>query len=724
MASSVIQSAKKIAALGYHVIPIAGKAKYPNDSNFLEFRIKPDEIHRYFTQGREWNLGVLLGTEVDKESFLVGIDIDIKDELFIQRVRSAIPGDPIAKFGSKGITFLVRSAHSMKSAKFHRKDSVTGKRFTVIDFMGAGNQTVIPPSIHPDTKRPYEWRSEITLENTPITQLPLIDEWVVAEIKTAVNKPDSPWFLINDMSWHGPGGGGTVDDSLMRATAAMVEAGCPDDFILARCRRAVDECLAVHGHNNWDDRIYEKRIINLVESARNKGFQTDVASKKVPASLLRAEWLAGALGGLPFLRRQPGAMLRYHDGCWVPQRLEPLETRLINEFRIGYKDMREALSTFRSMVEVWPDIHVPKVRLQNGTFDLMSGDFTEQGSPEDYILYRLPFSFDRGAKCPTYDRFIKRVFKQAPASDDDPRSDEERLRDQELSVQNFEEFIGLTLVPDISFQTALAVVGETRTGKSTLINLIHMLHAPDAVSASTIDTFNEERARTAMVGRLVNISPEVSGMSAMADRMFKAITGGDRVPVRELYKEQTYATITARVIIVGNENFRYSDDSGAIERRLLYLHCGESLRENEQDLSLSNKLKSELPGIFNRMAAGYLRLRARGGFEKPRIHKIKINQLTEENNQALQFLIDQTHQGLAMKHPDYEIPNGVEPAEESMSVYMRYMEWAKASGHKPMSNVTFGTRMTRLGFPSFNKRVGGRPIKVRAITFLNAHGGY
>ena len=725
--SPVVQAAWRMSSLGYHVVPIRNKAKFPEDSNFLHFRIKPDELTTYFTPNREWNVGVIMGTEVSPGRFMVGIDIDEEDDVLIQRVRTAIDGEPVTKKGRKGLTYLVCAPHEIKSKKFRRQDRITKKNYTAIDFMGVGNQTVVPPSIHPDTGQPYQWISERSLENCPPTDLPLIDEWTVVEIQTAVNKPDSPWFLINDMSWHGPGGGGTVDDSLMRATAAMLEAGCPDDFIYNRCRRAVDACLATHGRNDWDDAVYDKRIRNLVESGRQKGFDATApnapGSKKIPPALIRARWLAGALGGRDLLRRNPGLLLRYSDGCWTPQRPEPLEIRLIDEFNIAHKEMREAFLTLRDMIEPWPDVRIPRVRLQNGTFDLMTGHFSEQGMPEDYILHRLPFHYDADAECPIYDRFIQRAFKQA-VRDDDPRSDEERVDDQRLSVQNFEEFVGLTLVPDLSFQTAMAVVGETRTGKSTLLNLISMLHSPDAISASTIDTFNDERARTAMVGKLINISSEVDHMSAMADRMFKAVTGGDKVPVRALYQEQTYAVITARIIITGNENFRYSDDSGAIERRLLYLHCGESLRKEEQDVGLPDKLKAELPGIFNRMAAGYLRLKARGGFEKPRIHTIKVQELSEENNQVYQFLIDQTHEGLHLKHPDYVVPNGVEPAVEALQVYMRYAEWAKASGHKPMSNVTFGTRLTRAGFPSTVRRIGGRPVRVRALTFLNPHGGY
>lgn len=720
MTDEVRRVASTLAQLGYHVIPVNYGKKFPEDKNFLDFRIHADEVPQYFDLGRDWNLGLLLGTEVTSGAFLAGIDVDVEDELLISRIRAAIPGEPVAKRGKKGITFLVRTAHAMKSAKFARKDPITKKRFTVIDFMGVGNQTVLPPSVHPDGPT-YTWTSQSTLENTNPLDLPVIDEWCVHEIRLAVEKPDSPWFLINDMSWNGPGGGGTVDDSLLRATGAMVEAGAPDDFVYERCRRAVDACLVTHGNRGWDDRVHDRRIRSMVEDARKKGFEQSI---KINPALARAEWLAAVLGGLGHLRRLPGSVLRYQDGCWTPQRLEPLETRLISEFRIPHKDMREALLTFRAMIDVWPDVRTPKVRLQNGTYDLMSGTFMEAGSPEDYILYRLPFSFDPEAICPIYDSFIRRTFKQARGEEDE-RTDDDMADDVEASVSCFEEFAGLTLVPDISYQTALVVIGETRTGKSTLINLIQMLHSPDAVSSSTIDTLNEERSRTAMVGKLVNISPEASMSAGMADRMFKAITGGDRVPVRELYKEQTYAVITARIIIVGNENFHYNDSSGATERRLLYLHCGESLAEQEQDPLLPDKLAKELPGVFNRLATAYLRLRSRGRFDKPGIHRIKINALSEDNNQVYQFLIDQTHEGLKMKHAEYEVPNGVTGHYlGSLDVYARYMEWAKASGHKAMSNVTFGTRLTRLGFPSTLKWIGKRPLKVRALSFLNDHKNY
>lgn len=714
MTAEVIKAAKVIASRGYHVVPIRHKMKRPEDNNFLQFRIQRDEVERYFDPNREWNIGVILGTEIHSGQFMAAIDIDLDDDMLIQRVKTAIPEDPIAKRGKKGLTLFVRTGHAIKSATMSRKDPLSGKRFTVIDLLGAGKQTVIPPSIHPETGLPYVWLTDATLENTSIEDLPLIDEWCVHEIRLAVEKPDSPWFLINDMAWNGPGRGGTVDDSLLRSSGAMVEAGAPDDWIYGRIRRAVDACLHVHGLQGWDDGVYDRRIRSMVEDARKKGFET---VKKVNPAVARADWLIAVLGGLDHLRRQPGGnILRYADGYWRPQRPEPLETRLINEFAIPHKEMMEALKTARSKLEVWPDITIPKVRLLNGTFDLLSGTFTEAGNPKDYILYQLPIEYDPAALCPTYDEFILRAFKQSPDEDDD-RTEEQLEEDARISVQAFNEFFGLTLVPDLSFQTALIIVGETGTGKSTMVNLMHALHSPDAVSATTIDMLNDERARTALVGKLVNVSPEVSSLSRMADNMFKAITGGDRVPVRELYKEQTLAVLQARIVVVGNENFRYSDDSGAIERRLLYLNCGETIPEEERDPDLFDRLKEELPGIFNRVTAAYLTLKSRGKFNKPGAHRRKMEALAFENNQVLQFMQDQTHEGLRMQNPEYKFEsNG---AIMSTEVYLRYAEWARANGHKQMNNVTFGTKLTRAGFPVSIRWVGGRPVRCREINFLN-----
>ena len=53
------------------------------------------------------------------------------------------------------------------SEDFHDKDGVLA-----LQVLSSGKQTVIPPSIHPDTKQSYRWTNGKTLYDTKVDELP------------------------------------------------------------------------------------------------------------------------------------------------------------------------------------------------------------------------------------------------------------------------------------------------------------------------------------------------------------------------------------------------------------------------------------------------------------------------------------------------------------------------------------------------------------------------
>ena len=90
----VVETALALASLGYHVVPLRARTKFPEDRNFLNYRIKPNEVSKYFDTAREWNIGVILGTDI-RGSYLLALDIDVEDESIIGRVKLAIQGVPV-----------------------------------------------------------------------------------------------------------------------------------------------------------------------------------------------------------------------------------------------------------------------------------------------------------------------------------------------------------------------------------------------------------------------------------------------------------------------------------------------------------------------------------------------------------------------------------------------------------------------------------------------------
>ena len=83
-------------------------------------------------------------------------------------IRRVIPASPVAKRGQRGWTEIGRTSRPIASRRYYGPDGEI-----LVELLGDGRQTVIPPSVHPDTERPYEWLGLATLLNTPLADLPL-----------------------------------------------------------------------------------------------------------------------------------------------------------------------------------------------------------------------------------------------------------------------------------------------------------------------------------------------------------------------------------------------------------------------------------------------------------------------------------------------------------------------------------------------------------------------
>jgi hypothetical protein len=93
-------------------------------------------------------------------------DIDIDEGAILATLLSVLPATQVRKRGVKGETLFYYGPKIEKS----RSWSINGKR--VFDLIGPGRQTVLPPSIHPDSGAPYMWTGTETLEEVAPEELP------------------------------------------------------------------------------------------------------------------------------------------------------------------------------------------------------------------------------------------------------------------------------------------------------------------------------------------------------------------------------------------------------------------------------------------------------------------------------------------------------------------------------------------------------------------------
>ncbi|MDI1347249.1 MAG: bifunctional DNA primase/polymerase [Pseudolabrys sp.] len=182
--------------MGYAAIPVMPGTKRPGEQKRGEWVGKTnwrDEYTRRLPSRFEisaWSQSkagvcVVCGPA---SKYLVGVDIDTDDPIIRNAILSALPPTTVSKRGAKGDTRFFRGPSIDKSKSWNLPTNdgeltTDGKRKTyrACDLIGPGRQTVLPPTIHPDTGQPYVWTGPDALEDIDPSELPeLLPEHIEA----------------------------------------------------------------------------------------------------------------------------------------------------------------------------------------------------------------------------------------------------------------------------------------------------------------------------------------------------------------------------------------------------------------------------------------------------------------------------------------------------------------------------------------------------------------
>jgi Bifunctional DNA primase/polymerase, N-terminal len=166
-------NAQDYASRGFSPLPILAGKKVPgyagpsgfavpmtNWTSHCDCAMTPGRIEYVARMDPGAGLGLAMGF-----NDVAAIDVDDADAFPVTREILGPLGGPV-KVGRKGGTMFVRAA-GIASRKFLKKHFTgpDGKvhRPTLVEILAHGAQTVIPPTVHPDTGQPYRWiRGDLT----------------------------------------------------------------------------------------------------------------------------------------------------------------------------------------------------------------------------------------------------------------------------------------------------------------------------------------------------------------------------------------------------------------------------------------------------------------------------------------------------------------------------------------------------------------------------------
>ena len=172
---------------GFSLVPLPPGAKRPLSDNWgNECITDPEQARSYYERRPSANIGVALGP-----SRLCSLDIDDLDAMrticaeFGWDIDALAQSAPTIQGRAPGFRIMFRVPDGLQlpyhSLTWPRQNDA-GKRFTVFEIRSATDQQrqdVLPPSIHPDTGKPYIWLTKPngTIPEPPAWLLALWKNW-------------------------------------------------------------------------------------------------------------------------------------------------------------------------------------------------------------------------------------------------------------------------------------------------------------------------------------------------------------------------------------------------------------------------------------------------------------------------------------------------------------------------------------------------------------------
>ena len=347
--------------------------------------------------------------------------------------------------------------------------------------------------------------------------------------------------------------------------------------------------------------------------------------------------------GVLVLRNYHGQWVEFNNGCYRTldtnvlrgQLYKFLENKIIKETGKPYKPSRAKIGDImdafnkRCPVDVdppaWLDGHADLdpadiIIFNNGVLDVnqyVQGKHKlRTANPLFFSLSSIPH--DLGPRCvsPLWLEFLADVFND----------DQER-------INLLQEWFGYNLVPDMSFEKFMILVGRPRSGKGTVLSTLSAVLGNEQVCSTNLRTLCGSFGYQPMLGKLAAFmgdvrTPRYGDLGTALERILQ-IVGKDSVSInRKNLPILSNIQLCCRFTIALNDFPSLPDYANALEPRLLLLDFPNSYWGAE-DRTLKSRLEAEAKNIVPWALEGLKRLRLNDGFTSPKSSDKAINSLRD-----------------------------------------------------------------------------------------------
>lgn len=334
------------------------------------------------------------------------------------------------------------------------------------------------------------------------------------------------------------------------------------------------------------------------------------------------------------------------------------------------------------------------VGFRNGVWDFSDVDNPVYHSFQDMmpVIDLLPYDYDSEATCPTWLSFLNMMLDKK-------------------DVMKLQKYLGLGIVNRRQMsnvvEDTLWLIGSGANGKTTIEDVVRGCYGYQNVSEASMGELLDRNQISRMLtmsnidGKIFNICSEVdvNDISRGSDA-FKRLCSGEPQNARGIGENVRRIYDIPFLIFSMNQRPVNKRMDAAFRRRIVEIVFNQSIREEDMDAGLGDKLKKELSGIRNWMIDGYKML-VRDGF---RFDHTSSEDYMEYNDQF--FDIFARHDGL---RPSGWAGRGEKAQLVSFStLYDKYVDFCQHKGYgaEAPTEKSLTQDLKRLNFRKVRKAAG------------------
>lgn len=282
---------------------------------------------------------------------------------------------------------------------------------------------------------------------------------------------------------------------------------------------------------------------------------------------------------------------------------ETLDRLILKELRepIAEIGRPEIISAIRAFVKKEPKLVIddPTINpnyivFRNGRLDIRTMEFADN-DPLIFQTSYLNFNYDRyNTHCPNFEKYLESV------SGGDPDI-------KELMLQTH----GYIASCSMDAKSFFLFIGEGDTGKSLTIGLDTMFFPNDFVSTIELQALGDKFSTGNLANVRLNVGGDLPNKPLTPDvvKHVKGITGNDIMTAEKKFVQPFSFKPTCKLVFATNHPLVLQQRDDQFCERLVVIPFDNKIPKDRQDHGLLNKLRDELPAIFNMILEAFLRLR-------------------------------------------------------------------------------------------------------------------